>query len=441
LVAKGTGAVSPADPKNVGDPNNGTVYQLAEVQQTGKTANAPLNVFLDGSTVDQFGLGVTYQLTPIDIKKPDGTGVILGRTALVKSFVDGATGTYAPFLLCVNRAGTATDPYDSRKTAPVRILAPQDVLALPAPSDPTQLAQYNALNTYFDSPIGTFFTTYQSSALTLYYTVNNNGQVFYVPYQGKVVQVAQMDVNNKSQNYWVIEFTGGNNEKYNVYYPYFSTNTPSGDTSTLYGAAGPPPPPIWWKNNYPKPSLDPTASASKMVFGSQGVFADNAFQPASAYTGSPDVLANLEKQVAVALNRGVGTSMVVEIGSIAGSLSGDHGIYTTTATVTDNTKLSVGMNVWGPGTNGPLTISAISTTDKTSITLKSYTPIYPVNPQPLTFSTYYPTGGTWNYYAAFWHDPKVSIDSLAYGFSYDDQGGTDTGIAVLNAKQVKITVN
>lgn len=169
-----------------------------------------------------------------------------------------------------------------------------------------------------------------------------------------------------------------------------------------------------------------------MVFACNGVFADNTFQPLSTYDGSPTILADLENQIASALNRGVATSQLIEIGSIptgSGSTPDPAGYYYATATVTDSTKLQVGMNVRGPGTNGPLTVDSIDQSDPTQIKLASLEPIFPVNTQPLTFAFYYVPGGTWNYYAKFFHDPSVSLAGLAYGFPFDDQGGTSTDIS------------
>jgi hypothetical protein len=43
---------------------------------------------------------------------------------------------------------------------------------------------------------------------------------------------------------------------------------------------------------------------------------------------------------------------------------------------------------------------------------------------------YYPTGGTYNVYAAFLHQPSITAGGYAYGFPYDDQGGTSSNVQV-----------
>jgi hypothetical protein len=97
------------------------------------------------------------------------------------------------------------------------------------------------------------------------------------------------------------------------------------------------------------------------------------------------------------------------------------------------------MTVKGPGFTGPATIQSIGP-GSTEVTLQSLIPIYPVNPQPLTFAAFYPAGGTWSYYAAFFHDPTVSIDGLAYGTPFDDQGGLSSDISADNVKKVVFSV-
>jgi hypothetical protein len=53
-------------------------------------------------------------------------------------------------------------------------------------------------------------------------------------------------------------------------------------------------------------------------------------------------------------------------------------------------------------------------------------------------ATFYKQGNTYNLYAAFWHQPTISIDGRAYAFPYDDQGGNSTDLSVDSPTQVSI---
>jgi hypothetical protein len=63
----------------------------------------------------------------------------------------------------------------------------------------------------------------------------------------------------------------------------------------------------------------------------------------------------------------------------------------------------------------------------------------PSKPTPPAF-TYYAPGSTANYYAAYLHLQQVSINGLAYGFPYDDQGGFSTNIQMRTPQGVTITL-
>jgi hypothetical protein len=438
-VPSKNGAVRSPNSGQASDPNANHFYQLVEVTQNYPT-NLTSFVNVDPSVVDQFGMPITMQLAPPDPTVPSGSGVYIHRAPVIQDYSSGAVNNLAPFQLDVVRAGTGIDPYGSGNQVPLRILAPQNVLALGPPTQQAQLTAYNSLNTYFDSSVNQLFETFVGSTqLTLY-----SGAAGTIPYSGKAMQIKEIGVDLRLHNYYVMQFKGGNKQNYNIYYPFFSTNTPTSEKSnTLYGAQGPPPPPLWWAaQKPPKPSLPRFASPSDMVFANNGVFADASFQPARTYSGQQTTLANLENQIVSALNRGVATSQVVETGCYitAGSTPPVDGVYTTTATVADNTKLRVGMNILGPGTNGPLTVGSIDPSDRTKITINSLEPIFPVANTPLTFAFYYARGATWNYYAAFFHNPSVSTAGLAYGFPFDDQGGTSTDISTNNPTEVEMII-
>jgi hypothetical protein len=54
--------------------------------------------------------------------------------------------------------------------------------------------------------------------------------------------------------------------------------------------------------------------------------------------------------------------------------------------------------------------------------------------------TYYAKGSTANWYSAYFHNPSVSINGLAYGFPYDDQGGFSTNVQMNTPDNVTITM-
>jgi hypothetical protein len=419
------GTVANPTPNNASDPNSNRIWELAEATQ--QPTSQGWNVNADTSSVDQFGFPVTVQLTPVDIKHPGGAGVFLNRASLIKKFLQGAVGGLAPFQLLVTDAGTTADPI-SGALVPYRILSPQAVLKLARPSGPAG-AEYDALNSYFDKSINDFFTTYQSQSLTLY---SVDGKTAYT---GTVKMIPQMGTDGQTHQYYVIQFTSGANDSYNVYYPFFSTN--SNAKTTLYGANAPPPPPSWWV----PPQLDPNASPTFMVFAAAGVFADNAFQPSSTYSGNAGTLGDLENQIDAAMIRGAATSQVTTMGMVPGAqqMTPTNGVYTATATVADNSQIKVGMYVKGPGFTGPTTVASIGP-DKTQITLQSSIPIFPINESPLTFASFYQPGGTWSYYGEFFHDPAVSVDGLAYGTPFDDQGGFSSDISADKATKLVISI-
>ncbi|MFO0959296.1 MAG: beta-1,3-glucanase family protein [Isosphaeraceae bacterium] len=53
---------------------------------------------------------------------------------------------------------------------------------------------------------------------------------------------------------------------------------------------------------------------------------------------------------------------------------------------------------------------------------------------------FYAKGSTANYYAAFLHQPGISINGLAYGYPYDDQGGFSTNIQMRTPQGVTISL-
>ena len=92
------------------------------------------------------------------------------------------------------------------------------------------------------------------------------------------------------------------------------------------------------------------------------------------------------------------------------------------------------------GTFGPLLLIqkglVNGPTDPTSTYVDTGTaPVTPATSPPFV---YYAAGSTANFYAAYLHLRDVSINGLAYGFPYDDQGGFSTNVQMPTPNQVTI---
>lgn len=284
------------------------------------------------------------------------------------------------------------------------------------------------LATYFDADIDAFFTYYKNNPGTLKVEQNNDGDFTYI---GNVVPLPGItDINGNSSTYTVLQFTGGAKETYNIYYPFFSTNSPAGKLSPLGEPV--PPPPAWWA---PAQGLMYYAPPSMMVFGASGVFADNV-QQAPAAPNSTAVLGAIENVIVTALARGHATTWQFLNGTITPGATDN-----TTATVTlagkDTTaKLSAGS--WYMASfqisNVPMTATfATGAPAVTQFPVTSPLPILPTSPDLLTFSQFYPAGGTWSAFANFLHNPAVSIGGRAYGLPFDDQGGFSSDLNSANS--------
>lgn len=281
-----------------------------------------------------------------------------------------------------------------------------------------------ALATYFDAAIDSFFTFYKNNPNTLQVEQNSGGTN--VIYTGNVVEVQNVpDINGGQSTYTALQFTG-NGETYNIYYPFFTTNSPAGKT-TPFGAAVPAPP-AWWA---PPQGLKFFEPPSSMVFSADGVFADNTQQAASA-PGSPNatVLGAIENVVATALARGYATTWQFLTGTVSNSLV--NGAFPTTATVTlaaggttaglTNTMYMSSFQI----ANVPMTPNIPAGPPVSTFTVNSPLPIPPTAQDLLTFSQFYPAGGTWSAFANFLHNGAgydITIDGRAYALPFDDQGG------------------
>ena len=389
---------------------------------------------INTTQVDQFGFPITISgMSPADpvYGSTAGSKASATRSSIISGF--GKLPTAYKDCLMPNTADT--------KLPDLRILSPGNAIVQNSSSD---------LATAFDKVLKKFFQqapyepkSGELSVRTPVYIDSVGGY----PYVGILTTVSEKGTDGKTHTYPVLQFTYADTTEapnplgiptpppsgkgpYNIYFPFFNTNTDS-----AY-----PPPPYWWKSEFgpKKSSLPDSSTPSQMVFSANGAFADNAFQcSAGAFytTLQQQIIGNLENQLNVAFNRGYADSIkwITLTGSIApsGSSKNNDGLYESTVTLNTaflaqdlpntTTNLRVGMQVLSYASSQPLEISALST--DTTFTVTSVKEILPQNPQYLAFSNFYEGIEAENSYAEFFHQPAVSIGGRAYAMPFDDQGG------------------
>lgn len=279
------------------------------------------------------------------------------------------------------------------------------------------------LGTYFDPAIDAFFAYYRQNP-NLLKVEQNNGSGDHV-YTGNVVEIQGVRaIDGNSYTYTVLQFTGGASETYNIFYPFFTTNAPAGKNTPFDKPV--PPPPVWWL-----PSMRIFEPPSAMVFGADGVFADSA-QQQGHYPGlNAAVLGGIENVVVTALARGSATALKYRHGSI------DPLVVHRKANVTlqageDTAGLVSGSYMFSYQISQvPMVAGIPGGAPVTSFYVSSPRKILPTVTDLLTFSEFYPAGGTWSAFANYLHNgtgTKVTIDGRAYALPYDDQGGFSTDL-------------
>ncbi|MGB0525976.1 MAG: beta-1,3-glucanase family protein [Flammeovirgaceae bacterium] len=377
--------------------------------------------------VDQFGVPIALEVSPADPNFGATVGITLDRTTVIRKFQSQLPAAYQDCLLSVSPATTPPAYW--------RILSPNQAIINKPTSD---------LTTVFTQAIDDFFTHYSSNKLYL------NSDLAY-PYVGQVTTVSEKGIDGQIHDYPVLRFnfaTNGpinpgvpttpssGNGPYHLYYPFFTTNNPTGHPSFDGNALLPPP--HWWTESViagnKKAHLNDEETPAQMVFAGNGIFADTFWQLGIKNTNAPTeqakVLGNLENQVNVAFNRGHAQSWITLTGNIAPSAENSPP-YTSKVTLTGNysdqnqpnttANLVVGMQVISFSLNMPMTIQSIDS--DTTLTVTAPKRILPLNPLYLTFANFYPDGGVWNAYAQFFHQNAISIEGRAYAISFDDQGG------------------
>lgn len=259
-------------------------------------------------------------------------------------------------------------------------------------------------------------------------------------YTGTVTTIQQTSTAGTTATYTVLQMTGGG-ETYNIFYPYFTTNSPA---TKIDPSGNPVPAPPTWM--FPGDYLGGgNESPSQMVFAADGVFANSAAAPqgappSGAYTGISTALGSLENQIVTAIVRGYATTWQTVENASPGTVSSDGKTVTwqlpkgTLSGATPTNTLSVGMNVssWKIF-SVPMDITAIDVAED-QITVKTpetFTGHPPVDDMLLFFDMY-PDGQQWSGYAKFLHNLMgydVMIDGRAYALPYDDNGGFSTTLS------------
>lgn len=282
------------------------------VEFTVDAATNQLN--LDTTQVDQFGMPIYLQVSPVVPDFADGTGIIQTQTR---------AGVISAFQSCT-KDGTFAAYGGAVVTTPPRLLAPQHVID-GNPGGTTALQQtfdaalYNLFNYYYSGTGG--------GSNTLYLTGNgsNGAEIF----SGQVIaNFSCQDMNDNTGTYTVFQFTGsgyyyngadatltavssGGGATYQIFYPYFANNTTNSSNASLSSGSDAP----YWFGQFSGTNVKynlPLTSAGRMAFGASGVFADNVSQQAyyqaqNSLPGNfdPVMLGNLENQLVTMLNRGI----------------------------------------------------------------------------------------------------------------------------------------
>jgi len=259
-------------------------------------------------------------------------------------------------------------------------------------------------------------------------------------YSGTVTTIQQTSTAGTTATYAVLQMANvATGETYNIFYPYFTTNSPATKTDP-FGNSVPAPPAWMFSGSYLSGGNE---SPSQMVFAADGVFANSKQAPegpSAAYTGIPMALGSLENQSVTAMARGYGTSWQTVENAQPGQVSSDGTSVTyqlpvgTLSGQSPTTTLTIGMNVssWKIF-SVPMEITAIdvakdTVTVRTPATFTNNTPVQDM----LLFFDMYPGGERWSGYAKYLHNLMgydVFIDGRAYALPYDDNGGFSTTLS------------
>ncbi|WP_420127573.1 beta-1,3-glucanase family protein [Longimicrobium sp.] len=338
----------------------------------------------------------------------------------------------------------------------------------------------NPLATWFDAPIQAFFARYTAPQPPLSLTATDGTSDGYVyAFQGTTTTDAsglpclQLVLSAVTQaGVAVAQPPIAVGTPFNVYSPYWNTNTYDD---------GNPAPPAW--------APYPQVPASMMVLAAEGVFADGAQQaasnlppgvPATSAARYGTLLGSLENQIVAALVRGIATSTLApeNWGNGTAPVQLSPTLVTGTSTLAAGTPyFYVVTAVNGGGeTVGSLEFSATPTAADPCVQV-NWLPMSTAQAQsfnvyrgtasrgenvllasvpntdgvcayvdgggagtPQSPPSYFPADVPSNAYDAFFHQPAVSVNGVAYASPYDDQGGQSSTLSVANPTLVSITL-
>lgn len=443
------GTVSAPNMSNPTDPNHSVVYDFVEY-----TLNQSNILYIDTSSVDQFGFPMTMTIDPVDPKVPGGVGTLVSRGAVFGTAAQSAQG-FAAYLASQGQAAIAAfgklptqqgTTQIGGKTYPYRIIAPQDLLQLGgAPV---------SLQSWFNTPLQTLYDA--TSRQILLVVPNPNAGIS----AGNITNPNDADRAN-----------------------YFFTGTPKG----LAGG-------IEFKGmvngvemTLTIPAYNSSITPTTDVFAAEGIFAPGPTDDTlvSKQKLQNNLLGNIKNQVASAVNRGIvnltKTSSPASfanrlgMGVVAAAVAGGGSGYSLAPAVTfapppagPNAATAQGVavitgdkvtgviitdpgNGYDPETPVAFTFSppqaAGTTATGGTVTIGLVDTTAWVGTQAnanLDHLPFYAPGSVSNWYAGYFHSSvggqQISRQNLAYAFPYDDQGNQSSTMSVANPKSVAVTL-
>ncbi|MFM8803843.1 MAG: beta strand repeat-containing protein [Planctomycetia bacterium] len=447
LPVQSDGTVSAPNMSNPTDLNHSVVYDFVEY-----TLNQSNILYIDTSSVDQFGFPMTMTIDPVDSAVPGGVGTLVSRGAVFGSPAQSAQG-FAAYLASQGQTAVAafgTLPTQQGtaqiggNTYPYRIIAPQDLLQLGGA--PT------SLQTWFNAPLQTL---YDATSRQIVLVVPN-------PNAGTSAGNSTNPLDADRANY-------------------FFTGTPLGQKNGIAFKG--------MVNGQEMTLTIPayTSNATEDVFAAKGIFAPGPTDDTllDEQHLKNNLLGNIKNQVASAVNRGIvnltKTSSPASfanrlgMGVVAAAVAGGGSGYSLAPAVTfapppagPNAATAQGVAVISgdtvtgviitdPGngyddhgslsftfsppqaagttaTGGTVTIGLVDTTAWVGTQANG-------NADHLPF---YAPGSVSNWYAGYFHSSvggqQISRQNLAYAFPYDDQGNQSSTMSVANPKSVAVTL-
>ncbi len=500
IVSSGTGAgatatadvqisgVAAPSPSNGSDPNTWVYWDFAEFTMNVPAATGVTYVNTDVSQVDQIGIPHTLQVVPADPKNTAGAGIFPARDALLSAYQSYLTAQNQPLF----RNLLAASP--SGLSGPLRIMAPSNYVLL---------NQADPLGSYFKSTINAVFAPGYSVTLQVPELAPAQFGAATASLSGQG-GVAAVTVTNPGAAYLYppeVQFTGGGGTGATARATINAQGQISGVTIVNPGSGYTSAPQVQFTLNYPSaPTKVATATASLDTQGRVKAIA--VTQSGLGYPFPPNVIltggggsgaagvAQLDATGRVTgvllTDPGSGYTSAPAVEFTQGAAFTFKGTVTTTtqngATYTvlrfvgqDGSQKDRVFDVyspynpliqWAPGQPVPdwratwqvfanswvfadsadrfptdegaqkilgnIENQVVAAMNR-GVALKPYRTW--TDP-----TTYYPTGTAANWYAAFLHQPTVSIGGLAYGFAYDDQGNNSTDLSSTHPTRLTVTI-